>query len=214
MKRPLFALLVGALALLVGCFECEEVLTLVLWRPDAGVFEITQSYRNITLECEGVEDCSEQLAAIVQREEGSPFATPEESLGAGATVQDVHLERRDDALDVVVRYTAPEASAAATQAHLFVEQEERLIGTREHLVLMPITSDRVELLEPGRARARTMAVSDDEGEVSEWTAWSLPKRARALSYREAKDEDITPMLSQVPGLDEALEAKGLLAAGG
>ncbi|MCB9741336.1 MAG: hypothetical protein H6740_01805 [Alphaproteobacteria bacterium] len=209
MRRP-FALALTALALLTACFDCEEILTEVTWSPEAERFAVTRAYRNVDLECADAAACTEAVKAVLSQAEGSPFEDPEDALGEGAVLEDVHLERRGDMLDVVVRYNMAEVSGAASQASLFVEQEERALRTREHLVVMPVFSPNVELLEPARAKSRTLLVADDDGEMVPWTAWSLPSRARSVRYLEQKEDGIAPMLSRVPGLEAALVAEGML----
>jgi hypothetical protein len=202
------------LASSTACLEHIEALTTqVRYDPYRQVFEVEQRLVGVEkrfLGCETLDDC---LAAIERAMTMQPNSSVSLALGdrllqrlleSGATEVQVGLERQGDNLDAIIRYEAPVGSAAADNTLVRAEWKGKRKRGHYYLVVLAQAS-----MEPPRwYRTRKIARSGPAG--VDWVEeWLLPRWVRKVSTTLTVGE-AEPLLAEVPGLGDALEAHGWL----
>lgn len=205
--RPLLlALPLTALIVLTACVEdaCEKVTARVRWSPETATVEVDLTLHHLpaeALDCTDVPTCTE---AVRTRLLAGDDSFPGRLAKQGATDLTATLQATGDALDLLVHYTAPVGSEAAGRDHVYVST-----AGKPHLIA--VQTPGVTLLSEGARETERVTLSTDEGpEV--YAVHRLPPKARELTLERLANPPKTPLFQAIPGLREALQAEGLLAA--
>lgn len=205
-------LLLSALSL-AGCYEIEHVkdtTAKLTWDPAAGTQQVSLRLHGVSakyLECTDAADCLARIrraGSPTPEAEGGSFTPVADLAKTGATAITLTTERVGGDLDLVFAYTAPVGSAGATVTDVFVEREGK---ARPHLVVDLVPGRTVSA--KGRTRTRTLL---EDGKPADRSTLVLPAKVRAIEVRTPIEPDAPSILTEIPGLDAALVAAGLLSA--
>lgn len=197
-----------------ACLEHFEALwTRVVYDPFEQSFRVERRLIGVEarfLGCSEVLDCmaSVERALEVAPDPGYSMALSDRLLQrlieSGATDVEVTLEREGDRLDVRVAYSARVGTPAADDT--FVRAEWNGRGTRGEYSL--VVSPQASMEPPERYDLRKVA-RGGAGEVDWVEEWVLPRDQREVRT-EIAIEETNALFAEVPGLAEALEARGWL----
>lgn len=204
-------------ATLLTCTAClehfEALWTRVVYDPFDQSFQVERRLIGVEprfLGCSDLDECVEAIgrSVTVAPDPGYSMALSDRLLQrlveSGATEVEVALERDGDRLDVVLDYRARVGSAAADDT--FVRAEWNGKGTRGAYSLVVSAQDSMD--PPEHYRTRKVARTGN-GEVDWIEEWVLPQNQREVRTEIAVGE-AKEMFAEIPGLAEALEARGWL----
>jgi len=205
----------GGLWLSTGCLEhFERLVTTVTYDPFEQSFRVVRRLENVEPAFFGCVDLGDCADAIHRATSLTPAAFPsalsdrlvQRLTESGATDIEVQLLQRGEQLDARIAYTAVVGSAAAEDTMVHAEWD----GGKGRYYLVVDADGSIEPLDV-KAKVRKQAVSGPGG--IDWReSWVLKPKHREVTTRMAVDNEVRPLFTAVPGLDQALSSRGLLDA--
>lgn len=219
LHRSLALLAAGALVGLTACQPYGRILAWVTFDPDTERFAVHARVEHVSqhfLDCKVAEVCADHLARFLQGEGVSEATEAVWDLAAqGAEQLQVGVEAQGDALHVLIWYQTWPGTEAARRTGVGLERSGKPGKSRSYLVVEHDDRRHVVSPEPREERVRYVpdtSESAEPGAIRAEQTWLLPPKTVQVLVEEAPAGVAIPpaILAEVPGLREALVARGML----
>ncbi len=212
MKRLLVP--IWAALCLTGCEAYDGIRTWVTFDPRTERMHVHARVENAGrsfFDCRDAEGCTDAIRLFTQGQ--ADAAIPKAILalsGQGAHDLKVAIERDGDALDVLIWYQTLPGTRAAEVTGVGIERTGRGKKTRTRMVVAYGDSRHIEGQDYER-RIHYAPTADQTG-IDAHQTWLLHKKATEVTVWEEPLEQtpVTPILTDVPGLADALERGGVI----